>query len=76
MYVNKDTYRIVAVEGGVRVLLPGGFATTAIEECYPNAIAAAAALEQAIKDGMPALDVVDETVSSQMGDVFKVPEIV
>jgi hypothetical protein len=67
VYENQDVYRIVAAEGGgVRVVIPGGFATNALEERYPNARAAAAAIEDAIKDGMPAFEVVDETSSPQM----------
>lgn len=61
MYVNKDTYCIVAVEGGVRVLMPGGFSTTAFEDLYPDAGAARAAIERAICDGMPSAAIVDET---------------
>ena len=66
VYENQDAYRIVAADGGgVRVLMPGGFATNALEERYPSARAAAAAIEDAIKDGMPAFGVVDETASPQ-----------
>ena len=67
MYETHDTYRIVAADvgGGVRVLTPGGFATTALEEWYPSAIAAAAAIAEAIAGGMPALEVVDDTASSR-----------
>ena len=61
MYVNKDAYRIVAVEGGVRVLMPGGFATTALEDLYADTGAARAAIARAIRDGMPAVAIVDET---------------
>ncbi|MRR12825.1 hypothetical protein EG835_10270 [bacterium] len=62
VYESQDLYRIVAVDGGgVRVLTPGGFATTALEEWYPSARAAAAAIADAIKGGMPAFEVVDET---------------
>lgn len=63
-YETQDLYRIVAVDGGgVRVLMPGGFATTALDERYLNASEAAAAIADAIKDGMPAFEVVDETIS-------------
>jgi hypothetical protein len=64
VYGGEDTYRIVAADGGgVRVLMPGGFATTGIEECYPSGRAAAAAIAHAIRDGMPALAMLDETTS-------------
>ena len=66
MYETHDTYRIVAADDrGVRVLMPGGLATTALEERYPNAIEAAAAIAEAIKRGMPAFEVVDETAVSR-----------
>lgn len=65
MYASRDLYRIVVADGGgVRVVIPGGLATTALEEWYPNAHAAAAAIADAIKDGMPAFEVVDETEAS------------
>jgi hypothetical protein len=64
-YQNRDAYRIVDVDGGVRVLMPGGFSTTALEERYPSVSAAAAAIADAIGNGMPALEVVDETASPQ-----------
>ncbi|MBU4555494.1 MAG: hypothetical protein KJ747_01305 [Actinobacteria bacterium] len=61
-YEKEDVYRIVAAEGGVvRVLMPGGLGTTGLEECYPSVSAAAAAIADAIRDGMPALEVLDET---------------
>ena len=67
MYTDNDAYRIVAADdGGVRVLMPGGLATNALEERYPNARAAAAAIQDAIKDGMPAFEVVDETASPRV----------
>lgn len=60
-YEKQDVYRIVAADGGgVRVVMPGGFATTGLEEWYPNGNAAAAAIADAIRDGMPALEVIDE----------------
>jgi hypothetical protein len=66
-YETHDTYRIVAADdGGVRVLMPGGFATTALEECYSSASEAAAAIAEAIKRGMPAFEVVDETAVSRV----------
>jgi len=62
VYESQDIYRIVAADGGgVRVLMPGGLGTTGLEECYPSARAAAAAIAAAIRDGMPALEVLDET---------------
>jgi len=67
LYETHDTYRIVAADdGGVRVLMPGGLATTALEECYPSGSAAAAAIADAIKRGMPAFEIVDETASSRV----------
>lgn len=67
VYETQDVYRIVASDGGgVRVLMPGGLATTALEERYPNAREAAVAIADAIKGGMPALEVVDETASSRV----------
>jgi len=64
VYESRDFYRIAAADGGgVRVLMPGGFVTTGLEECYPSGRAAAAAIADAIRDGMPALDVLDETTS-------------
>ncbi len=67
VYETQDRYRIVAADdGGVRVLMPGGLATTALEECYTNASEAAAAIADAIKSGMPAFEVVDETASSRV----------
>ena len=66
VYEKPDAYRIVAADdGGVRVLMPRGFATNALEERYPSAGAAAAAIADAIKDGMPAFEVVDETTRTQ-----------
>lgn len=65
VYAGRDVYRIVAATGGgVRVVMPGGFATTALEEWYPSASAAVAAIADAIKGGMPAFEVVDETAVS------------
>jgi|GEM_PF-3249895 len=62
VYEKQDVYRIVAADdGGVRVVMPGGLGTTGVEVCYPSARAAAAAIEDAIRDGMPALEVLDET---------------
>ena len=64
MYEKPEVYRIVATAGGgVSVLPPGGLATTALEEFYPSASTAAAAIADAIKDGMPALEAQDETAS-------------
>ncbi len=64
VYEKQDVYRIVAADGGgVRVVMPGGFGTTALEERYPSGRAAAAAIADAIRDGMPALEVVDETTT-------------
>ncbi len=64
VYERRDLYRIVAADGGgVRVVMPGGLATTALEEWYPSANAAAAAIADAIKGGMPSFEVVDETAS-------------
>ena len=66
VYASRDLYRIVAADGGgVRVVMPGGLATTALEEWYPSVNAAAAAIADAIKDGMPACEVVDETADSR-----------
>ncbi|HAM44985.1 MAG: hypothetical protein ACYC1X_09405 [Coriobacteriia bacterium] len=66
VYASRDLYRIVAADGGgVRVVMPGGLATTALEEWYPSANAAAAAIADAIKGGMPAFEVVDETAASR-----------
>jgi hypothetical protein len=66
VYENQDAYRIVAADdGGVRVLMPGGFATTALEDKYANAADAAAAIADAIRDGMPAFEVLDETTCTQ-----------
>ena len=68
VYASRDLYRIVAADGGgVRVVMPGGLATTALEEWYPSANAAAAAIADAIKGGMPAFEVVDETEASRAG---------
>ncbi|MHB9004464.1 MAG: hypothetical protein ACYC6C_10445 [Coriobacteriia bacterium] len=64
VYEKQDVYRIVAADGGgVRVLMPGGLGTTGLEECYRSGSAAVAAIADAIRDGMPALEVVDETTS-------------
>ena len=66
VYASRDLYRIVAADGGgVRVVMPGGLATTALEECYSSAGEAAAAIAEAIKRGMPAFEVVDETAVSR-----------
>ena len=66
MYTDNDAYRIVAADdGGVRVLMPGGLATTALEGGYANAADAAVAIADAIMDGMPALEVLDETTCTQ-----------
>ncbi|MDO8880597.1 MAG: hypothetical protein Q7W44_07355 [Coriobacteriia bacterium] len=66
VYETQDRYRIVtAGGGGVQVLMPGGLATNALEECYSSASEAAAAIADAIKRGMPAFEVVDETVVSR-----------
>ena len=66
VYASRDLYRIVSADGGgVRVVMPGGLATTALEEWYPSANAAAAAISDAIKGGMPAFEVVDETTVSR-----------
>jgi len=66
VYASRDLYRIVAADGGgVRVVMPGGLATTALEEWYPSANAAAAAIADAIKGGLPAFEVVDETPASR-----------
>jgi hypothetical protein len=70
-YEEKQTYRIVAAGGGVRVLMPGGFASTTLMECYPDASKAAVAIADAIKDGMPALEVVDEMVCVPVARVSK-----
>ena len=68
VYESQDLYRIVAADGGGgRVLTPGGFATTALEEWYPSASAAAAAIADAIRGGMPAFEVLDETAVSRAG---------
>ena len=72
MYDKRDVYRIVAADGGgVRVLMPGGLGTTAIEVRYPTPSDATAAIERAIKDGLPAFEVVDETGSAKNGQVSK-----
>ena len=66
VYASRDLYQIVAADGGgVRVVTPGGLATTALEEWYPSANAAAAAIADAIEGGMPAFEVVDETAVSR-----------
>lgn len=66
MYESRDIYRIVPADGGgVRVVMPGGLATTALEESYPSASAAAVAIADAIKGGLPAFEVVDETAVSR-----------
>lgn len=68
VYASRGLYRIVAADGGgVRIVMPGGLATTALEEWYPSANAAAAAIGDAIKGGMPAFEVVDETSDSRAG---------
>ncbi len=68
VYASRDVYRIVAADGGgVRIVMPGGLATTALEESYPSASAAAEAIADAIKGGMPAFEVVDETAVSRAG---------
>ncbi|MDP2182786.1 MAG: hypothetical protein Q8K99_09500 [Actinomycetota bacterium] len=62
VYERRDLYRIVAADGGgVRVVMPGGLGTTGLEEWYPSASAAAVAIADAIKGGMPAFEVVGET---------------
>jgi len=67
VYASRDLYRIVPADGGgVRVVMPGGLATTALEEWYPSAIAAAAAIADAIEGGMPAFEIVDETALSHV----------
>jgi hypothetical protein len=67
VYASRDLYRIVAADGGgVRVVMPGGLATTALEEWYPSANAAAEAIADAIKGGMPAFEIVDETAVSRV----------
>lgn len=77
MYETQDLYRIVAADGGgVRVVMPGGFATTALKECYSNASEAAAAIAVAIKGGMPAFDVVDETASPASDPTSGAPKAV
>jgi hypothetical protein len=63
-YEHEDAYRIVAADGGVRVVTPGGFATTALAECYADAAAAREAIERAIRDGLPAVAIIDETAGS------------
>ena len=66
VYEKQDVFRIVAADdGGVRVLMPGGLGTTALEDGFANAADAAAAIADAVKDGMPALEVLDETASTQ-----------
>ncbi|MDP2181487.1 MAG: hypothetical protein Q8K99_02830 [Actinomycetota bacterium] len=71
-YRREDVYRVVDAEGGgVRVMMPGGFATTAIEVRYATPSDAAAAIERAIKDGLPAFEVVDETGSAKNGQMSK-----
>ena len=65
VYEKQDVYRIVAADGGgVRVVMPGGLGTTDLEECYPSASAAGAAIADAINNGMPALEVRNETAST------------
>jgi len=67
VYTSRDLYRIVAAAGGgVRVVMPGCLATTALEEWYPSANAAAEAIADAIKGGMPAFEIVDETAVSRV----------
>lgn len=75
MYETHDLYRIVPADGGgVRVLMPGGLATTALKERYSNAGEAAAAIAAAIKGGMPAFEVVDETLSPAIDSTPGVPK--
>ena len=67
VYERQDIYRIVAADGGgVRVLMPGGLGSTGLEECYTSGVAAAAAIADAIRDGMPALKVIDETTPRRL----------
>jgi len=67
VYETQDRYRTVAADGGgVRVLMPGGLVTNALEEWYPSALAAAAAIADAIDGGMPAFEVADETSVSRV----------
>lgn len=63
VYENRDAYRIVPHEGGVQVLSPGGFASTAFEGLYADVAAARAAIARAIRDGLPAAEVVDEATT-------------
>ncbi len=67
VYASRDLYRIVAADGGgVRIVMPGGLATNALEDWYPSANAAAAAIADAVKGGLPAFEVVDETAVSRV----------
>lgn len=77
VYESRDLYRIVAADGGgVRVVMPGGFGTTALEEWYPSASAAAVAIADAIRGGMPALEVLDETTQRRPSRASHGPESV
>lgn len=59
--VPRGAYRVVTAEDGVRVLLPGGDATTALADSYADAPRAVAAIKRAIAEGLPELEIVDET---------------
>jgi hypothetical protein len=65
VYEKPDVYRIVAVEGGgVRVLVSGGTSTNMLEDSYMDVGAARAAIARAIRDGLPAFEILDETESA------------
>lgn len=65
-YEQPQVYRIVAAAGGgVRVLLPGGIATNALEDGYADVGAARAALVRAIHNGLPAFEILDENASAR-----------
>jgi hypothetical protein len=58
-------YRIVAAEGGgARVLMSGGTSTNVLEDSYIDVGAARAAIARAIRDGLPAFEILDETESA------------
>ena len=64
-YEKKDVYRIVGADGGgVRVVMPGGTSANVLEDSYTDVGAARAAIARAIRDGLPAFEILDETESA------------